>query len=129
MDKLLSTDPNSLAIYLTDDPTFRLAPDRSERQWGWFSPSANTKVSVGDIRQNLQDLRVGPGDTQSLTTELWRLMRDGRLITERLNELMADRGGCSAAIASQNRVGACRCRAAPRLPMPRGARSMADRGG
>jgi len=104
MDHTLSTDPASLEIHLTDDPANRLSPDRTERQWGWFPPSTDAKVSVGDIRQRLQDLREGPGDTAAREAEIWRLLRDGRRITDRMNELLAARGSRSAAVEALGHV-------------------------
>ena len=100
MDQMFASEPANLAILLSDDPTTRLTPDRTERQWGWFPPSADARVSVGDVRQRLQDLRDGPGNTEPLQEELWRLMRDGRRITDRLHEMTSDRGGQSSSVAA-----------------------------
>ena len=104
MDRTLSADPASLAIQLTDDPTNRLTPDRTERQWGWFPPSTDARVSVGDVRQRMQDLREGPGDTAARGEEIWRLMRDGRRITDRMNEMLAARGSRSSAVEALGQV-------------------------
>ena len=47
MDRTLSADPASLAIQLTDDPTNRLTPDRTERQWDGSRPAQMREFQSG----------------------------------------------------------------------------------